>query len=243
MYRPLSRTIVSVGICIGTAALVYWIRGGLDPVPPPVEAPEPVAHPRQDHPAEFNPDESTAISPTTALQLMMVGKTGRFSLPGMVEPPVEPAATATTQDKAEVVGVVVNGRPRAYCISEMHTPFTHVINDLVDRVPVTVTFCDRTRCARVFTKPSASDQPLDVGVGGFLGGQMLLRVDGRNFEQNSADIPLQDLEFETMTWQDWKSAHPDTDVCTGLVQAVYGRRPPATGDAPISGNDAGKIGS
>jgi hypothetical protein len=170
------------------------------------------------------------IVETAAIQLMMLGKTGSFGLPGIVAPPIKPASSATTQGDAEVVGVDVKGHYRAYCISEMQTPFTHVINDIIDRVAVTVTFCNRSSCARVFTKPDELDRPLDVGVGGFSDGQMLLHVGSGNFSQNSPDVPLQDLEFERTTWEKWKRAHPDTDICTGLDPAGSWQTRSATPD-------------
>ena len=98
----------------------------------------------------------------------------------------------------------------------MQFPLTHVINDVVGQVPVTVSYCNRTDCVRVFTTGDDSHQPLDVGVGGFADGKMLLHLAHRNFRQDSREIPLPSLEFERTTWKSWKTAHPDTDVCTSL---------------------------
>jgi hypothetical protein len=234
--RFLGKVILSVGICTCAAALVNWIRGGFDPVRPPLEAAQPVWHPRREQPAEFKPEETTIITPAMALQLIMLGKTGSFSVPGIVQPAVEPATSAAVPDTAEIIGVVVNGCARAYCISEMHNPLAHIVNDVIDRVPVTVTFCNRSGCARVLTKPDVVDRPLDVGVGGFADGQMLLHIDSRNIPVDSRDIPLQDLEFETTTWFKWKSAHPDTDVCRRLTPVSFLRTPRAVSNVPTGGD-------
>jgi hypothetical protein len=222
---------------------VIWIRGGFDRTPQPVDASLPVWPVRDDQFAQFQLEESTVVTRATAIQLMMLGKSGPFSLPGIVEPPVVPVNSAGVQENAEVIGVAVNGRARAYCLSEMQTPFTHVVNDVIDRVPVTVTYCNRTSCARVLTSPDEEmDSHLDVGVGGFVDGQMLLHVGNRNFSQNSADIPLKELDFERTTWGAWKSAYPDTDVCTGLHEFVSGQGRTFAPAVRDSGGDDGHAG-
>jgi hypothetical protein len=222
--------------------LVVWICGGFDPVPAPVAGSWPVRQPRADQTVKSESKESSVVTPAMALRLIMLGQSGSFSLPGIAEPAVEPAASASTRDDAAVIGVVVNGRARAYCISEMHNPLTHVINDIIDRVPVTVTFCNRSGCGRVFTKPDALGRPLDVGVGGLVDGQLLLHVDHRNFSLDSAEIPLQDLEFETMTWAKWKAAHPGTDVCTRLDPVGFAQGPPGPRDTSGRDGAAGHVG-
>ena len=214
---------VSVGICSGALVLVIWIRGGFDPVPPHSDSPQQVWDPSDTRlRTELYSDYSRKMTPEWALAMM--GKKVSFPLPGIVDPPVEAASAATAQDSAEVIGVSVNGHSRAYFVSDMGTPFTHVINDIIDRVPVTVTFCDRTGCARVFSNTDEPDRPLDVGIGGFANGQMVLHVDHKNFGQNSRDIPLQELEFERTTWGAWKSAYPDSDICTGLNAFIGGQK-------------------
>jgi hypothetical protein len=136
-------------------------------------------------------------------------------------PVAEPGESADVEDDAEVIGVSVEGRARAYLISAMSRQLTHVIDDVIEGVPVTATYCDRTSCARVFTGPK-SDQPLEVGLGGWLEGEMLLQISGRFFRQdsrlfldNSGELPFDDLSFERTTWKEWKAAHPDTDIFTG----------------------------
>jgi hypothetical protein len=205
----------AASIFIGAAVLVVWIRGGFDPVPSQAENLQQVCDPPDARLlSELTTYNSGDITPQMALMLMLLGKTGPFSLPGIVDPPVESAEATTAPVEAKVIGVSINGQSRAYCVSEMGTPFTHVINDVIDQIPVTVTYCDRTGCARVFTKADDLLGPLDVGVGGFSGGQLVLHVEHQNFAQNSRDIPLQDLEFETTTWGQWRSKHPGSDICT-----------------------------
>jgi hypothetical protein len=72
------------------------------------------------------------------------------------------------------------------------------------------------RIVRVFPNADKPDRPLDVGVGGFTNGRLILHIDHQNFPQNSRAIPLQDMDFERTTWGEWKSAHPESEICTAL---------------------------
>ena len=239
LNNRLQRRVLSVGICFGTAILVISIRGGFDAVPPRPEPPQQVSYSPEEQRTRFNPgaeidpDESGESTPSKAFMYMMMGKTGSFSLPGVVLPPVESANSATIADDSQIIGVEVDGRWRAYCIGEMQSPTTHVVNDLFAEVPVTVTFCDLSNCARVFTQPDELNRPLDVGVGGFRDGQLLLHVDRRNFSQDAPDVPLHDLEFERTTWKEWKTAHPDTEVCSHLDPTDVFKMPNGT---PVIGD-------
>jgi hypothetical protein len=210
---------------------VVWIREGFTPAPPHPEQRQLVAGSPDGRALEYaadaniNSDELGEMTPAKAMMYILMGKTGDFSLPGIVRPPVETANSTTTDDNEQVVGIEVEGHWRAYRISEMQTPMTHVINDVVEGVPVTVTYCNRNNCTRVFTKPDEMHQALNIGIGGFRDDMMLLHIDHHNFSQNAPDIPLDDLEFERTTWKVWKSAHPDTKICAKLAVSAPATTP------------------
>lgn len=103
----------------------------------------------------------------------------------------------------------------------------HVVNDLLGRLPVTVTYCDRTDCVAVFTGPGGG-LPLAVAVGGWAGhydeGGLLLRVGAALYRQDTgapwgddsgAPFPYARAECERTTWGHWREEHPDTDVYVG----------------------------
>jgi hypothetical protein len=137
-------------------------------------------------------------------------------LPGIRQPETVAARAASIDDDAEVIGVSVKGHYRAYCTATMANPERHVVNDLIDRVPVTVTYCDRTQCVRALTRDDESDEPLSVVGRGWYEGKMMIRVGGKTLPQDAESIPgLSDLKVETTTWREWKTAHPDTDVYAG----------------------------
>src|SRR5262249_22919354 len=152
---------------------------------------------------------------------------------GVRLPATVPAASAGLPESAEVVGITVGGRCRAYLLAAF-VPLhpgrgysrRHVVNDLLGETPVTVTSCDRTGCVKAFTGPAQSE-PLDVGVGGFTtrdGRQsMVLLVGGSRYRQDTtqaledeaAPFPYHEAAIVRPTWGEWRQAHPETDVYLG----------------------------
>jgi hypothetical protein len=140
---------------------------------------------------------------------------------GVRQPPTRPAGEARLADEEVVIGVEIGGEARAYRLEAMKNREQHVINDVVAGVPLTVTYCDLTDCARAFTDP-ASRGPLDVSLGGLKGDRMMIKVGDRFFLQDSlepvdsdgAGPPFPYLPFPTMctSWKSWREAHPHTDV-------------------------------
>jgi uncharacterized protein DUF3179 len=154
-----------------------------------------------------------------------------LKLQPVIKPPVTPAASTWLPDHAPVIGVTVRDRHRAYATTSFTNIDEHVVNDVVGGRPITVAYCNRTGCTKVYTG-SSGNQPLDVAVGGWVGdpgssanGVMLLRVGADYYLQDSGDclsgwgrLPYSELAFEQTTWGAWRRAHPDTDVVTGPKQ-------------------------
>ena len=151
-----------------------------------------------------------------------------LQIPPVQLPKIVGARFAGLPDDAKVLGVEAGNRHRAYAVSAFTEINEHVMNDLVGDVPITVTYCNRTRCARVFTDPKGN-QPLNIAVGGWTGepgngpgGELLLRIDSNHYYQDTgealeggASLPYPQIEFEQTTWGNWRKAHPDTDVLAG----------------------------
>lgn len=120
---------------------------------------------------------------------------------------------------ARVVGIVVNGDARAYPVAELSGMTSHVVNDQFGEIPVSVTYCDRSDCTRVFTSADTA-APLTLGTGGFAGDEMLVTLDGQMYPQSSGEIPLQDVPFEVTTWHEWKSQHPRSKVLLPTAESA-----------------------
>lgn len=147
--------------------------------------------------------------------------------PGLTRPPAHRADAAGLRDDEPVIGVEVAGVPRAYVVGAMSSRTTHVVNDLIANVPVTVAYCDLTRCTRVYTDPGGS-RPLDFRVGGLYsmeGTEMVLNLRGDYYFHRSGrsvragagpgDIPYSRIEPLMTTWGEWVRRHPTTDVFVG----------------------------
>jgi hypothetical protein len=139
------------------------------------------------------------------------------------KPHVSASDAVSISDRDKVLGVTVAGKHRAYCIGAMKgNPRVHVVNDLLAGTPVSVTYCDRLGCAKVFTGES-SGTPLKMAFGGFEG-QMVIRANDLYYyqgslqpvEDDSKPFPFPELPFVYITWGEWKTAHPDTDVYVGV---------------------------
>jgi len=142
-----------------------------------------------------------------------------FIVPGVRTPETFAAATVTLPDDASVIGIVRNGQPRAYLCQAMASMMSHVVNDRVADSAVSITFCDRTQCIRVFD--GAGAEPLELQTGGFMNGEMVLRLGGTMYAQSDPSLPLPEGEFQRTTWGAWKSEYPETTVYLGGQKSAY----------------------
>jgi hypothetical protein len=120
-----------------------------------------------------------------------------------------------------VVGVEIGGKARAYALDGLGGPSGHVVNDMIGRIPVSVTFCGVTNCVRVYTD-SARSAALDVQVAGLYRGEMAMKIAGALYLQESArplkpetnapPIPYRTLNPIVTSWGSWLKSHPNTDV-------------------------------
>jgi hypothetical protein len=141
-----------------------------------------------------------------------------FMWPGVNRPPTVPAAAADLADDEPVIGIVVAGRPRAYRLKALAAMTGHVVNDVVAGSAVTVTHCDRTHCTRIFT--ASISEPLPIMTGGYKEGLLLKVGDGfyhqadgtSSSDPHGAPLPLALLDYKQVSWKEWRTAHPDTDV-------------------------------
>jgi hypothetical protein len=166
--------------------------------------------------------------------------TAGFSLEGLAsvpayavnKPRAVPAREARLADQDEVIGVSVAGKHRAYPVRALSGSISiHVVNDLIDGHPVSVTHCDRNSCTKVF-QGKTRNVLLDLYSSGWYQDQMMIcagdsvyfQVTGRPVHQSFPPFPYAELPFEVTTWKAWREAHPDTEVCIGITKPV--RRPP-----------------
>jgi hypothetical protein len=165
-----------------------------------------------------------------------------FVWQGVRQPPTLSAARASLADDDPVIGVCAGGQARAYSLRALSAMTGHVVNDVLKDVPVSVTYCDRSRCSRVFTGPGRG-APLDLDQGGLHQDRLLLKRGGVFYYQDSGEtlapgggpaLPYEAHPFERTTWKAWREAHPDTDVYVGVGASE------ARGGAP-GGSEKGSV--
>jgi len=128
---------------------------------------------------------------------------------------------------ARVLGVLVDGQPRAYLADGMARPEWHLAHDALGGRDVTVSYCNWTQCARVFDRQETD--PAAIRMGGFRLGQMQVVVDEVAYDQNSESVPLRDVPVVQMAWDEWQALHPSTDIFLGDKAAEFAL-PHATGE-------------
>jgi hypothetical protein len=113
-----------------------------------------------------------------------------------------------------VIGVEVGGSFRAYLPGGMNDMDQHVLHDDFNGEPITVTYCDKSDCARVFVRGDvAADQ---IHMGGFNGVALLLLIDEKRYVQSDQEMPLDEYPIKRVTWFEWKTAHPETTIYVGI---------------------------
>jgi hypothetical protein len=125
----------------------------------------------------------------------------------------------------EVIGVVVNGRPRAYLTEATRTLNECVISDEVAGRPITIVNAFEAGVIRVLTtKPrgkgageETETSPLELTIVGSIEGQLYLSGFGREFFFDAENIPLVDYPFSRCTWKVWRRAYPDSDLYIGAA--------------------------
>jgi Protein of unknown function (DUF3179) len=169
----------------------------------------------------LRPDRWASPEPATRADFV------RADIPGVRQPHALAAGAARLPGGAAVIGLSVGHRHRAYALQALAPITRHVVNDLLGRVPVTVTYCARNGCVGVFTDADR-DRPLDVAVAGWVGppdaGSLVLRVGSERYRQDTGapldgdgdpPFPYARAEYERTTWEHWREEYPDTDVYVG----------------------------
>ena len=134
-----------------------------------------------------------------------------------------PATQVELPDSTAVLGIVVQGQPRAYLADGMSEPGNHLVHDTIQGQDFTVTYCNLRDFARVFCQNDS--EPTELLMGGWANNQMQLQLIVKNqmqlilkeqrYDHTAGDIPLQEIPVERSTWGEWKTRHPDTDLYLG----------------------------
>ncbi|MBX9579076.1 MAG: DUF3179 domain-containing protein, partial [Gemmataceae bacterium] len=197
MSRLLSASLSACGwvvlLLLGLAAAAVWAYR-YEP-PGPAAAPPP-------------PADDIEVAPPTARP---DGHRLRHYPPGAVRLPADTA----------VLGLTLGGESRAYVLETFAQVGDHVAEDVIDGRPVSITYCDRRTCGKVFAGARGGD-PLGLRPAGYSRADgMLLEAGGRVYRQEDGHPyhpdgdpgpPLAELPSVLTTWKDWAADHPGTAV-------------------------------
>jgi hypothetical protein len=142
--------------------------------------------------------------------------------PGEIEPIVQPdlvpANEAELADEEMMIAIEVGGQHQAYWIRDLSQPGSHVVNDMVGGLAISITYCDQTDFARVFSDPG-TDKPLKLRTAGWMQKQLALQVGSpENIHlHDDKTIPLEDYPFVRVPFGQWRSQHPDGLVYVGGI--------------------------
>lgn len=158
-------------------------------------------------------------------------RTGRFlpkrmldPFPAITEFPTLPASGADGWiDPLEtVLGVEINGQPRAYPIDMIQYVNKEILDDSLGGVPVAVTWCDLCQSALVFDRRVAG-RTLTFRVAGMIWrnnmvmqdletGTLWSQLTGEAVEGELAGSRLEPFPSILTTWMAWNASHPDGTV-------------------------------
>lgn len=149
------------------------------------------------------------------------GGPAKDAIPAILEPQFVKAADATFLDSNDkVIGVVVQGRARAYPIKILN--WHEVVDDSIAGTPLAVTFCPLVQGAVVYSR-EAGGKTLTLGVSGKLYQSNLVLYDkgtqslwsqlgGEALAGPMAGQKLTAIPSTVTTWEAWRKMHPSTDA-------------------------------
>jgi hypothetical protein len=182
---------------------------------------------REDHRPVTAPDPGAGIDPIEfdkdAYRRVGMPKRLGEAISGWDGAPMAPAAEAAhMREDDHVIGVVVQGRPRAYPLWVVDN--YHVVNERVGDTRYVVVSCERCQSGSAFlAEPPgrAERDPLFRSVG-FLNATLILtdlrsgshwiHWEGLGLDRAARGRRLPWLQTLQMEWADWRALHPDTEV-------------------------------
>lgn len=156
-----------------------------------------------------------------------------MDIPGISDPYFHAADEVVIPDTTPIIGVVIDGKARAYMDEGMAEADQHIVHDMIGDQQLTIVYCDKSNCVRVF---DSTETELDsILMAGMKRDQLQLKVDQKDYALDDESIPIPDFESERTTWGEWKAAHPETDIYVGIGKMIgptvkESSRPPRKSD-------------
>lgn len=187
---------------------------------------------------EFNINEEKFIVDPSKL---VGGGPPKDGIPAIDEPKFESASQASKwmRDGDVVFGIVHKGEARAY--PQRILVWHEIVNDTIAGDPILVTYCPLCLTAIAFERKvelaNGERVPVEFGVSGKLYNSNLVMYNRTNDKVKTESLwiqaggqaivgdfsgqKLEQITLDTVKWEDWKTAHPNTKVLsrdTGFVR-------------------------
>ena len=138
----------------------------------------------------------------------------------IVMPRIESASDASIPDETQVIGVVVEGRARAYVYESFDDSGYDIVNDRIGTTPVTVAFDMVSRELRVVTAATdvkTDKKTLELRVVGLGADCTIIQLGKKRYRFDAPDLPATDMPFTFTNWYGWQLLHPNSDLYVGDV--------------------------
>ena len=157
------------------------------------------------------------------LEKIRSGGPPKDGIPSIDNPQFVDSTEAHFMSESDVViGLEINGDARAYPLFIL--VWHEIVNDKVGEVPVAVTYCPLCYTNQVFLR-TINNQEVEFGTSGKLYNSNLVMYDrltdsywsqalGKAITGELTGYELEIIPFDVVSWQDWKTLHPDTTVLT-----------------------------
>jgi len=175
-------------------------------------------------------DQFDVSNSVVDLQEFMSGGPSKDGIPSLDEPQFVSAKEADfLQDDDKVVGIVIDGKAKAYPIRILN--WHEIVNDQVSNQPIAVTWCPLTRSAVTFDR-EVNGSILEFGVSGLLYNSNVVMYDRQSqglwsqlkmggltgkFAEDHLDI----VPSQVSAWHNWRGRYPQTLVLSN--KTGYGR--------------------
>ena len=191
---------------------------------------------REDVPSALeDPTNGEFRAPIVDIDNIVSGGPPPDGIPPIDSPAVLPAAeVAFLCDQEAVIALELDGESRAYPVRIMTRH--EIVNDTLNDVPVTVTYCPLCSSAVAFDR-RLDDRILDFGTSGALFQSALVMYDrqtqslwghftGESIVGALTGEQLDTYSVQTVNWGDWLAANPEgTVLAPDSTGSVYGDNP------------------
>jgi hypothetical protein len=167
-------------------------------------------------------DAPSLLSARPAMAAPVLGldqQTQLVKVPGVRPLEYHSVSVEGVLDTDPVIGVVIDGKPRAYLVNALCSLKKCVVNDVHAGRAISVMYAIESGSPRVLVESDAASSgataPIELGIHGLVHRDLFLSHRGREVYFGGKIRGLRDFPYAHCSWGVWKNAYPETDLYTG----------------------------